>query len=97
MLFPKPEKKKKKKVNREYKEKALPYCQVCGKTGGIQRHHIIKRSQGGTNNPKHRIDLCVFCHRKADNKEEGYRPKDLYWYKWLDKKRTREIAKLLSP
>lgn len=100
-MFPKPVYKKV-KINREFKTKAKCYCQKCGRTDApIGRHHIKKRSQGGTNNPKNQIDLCeglpYTCHRKADAYEEGYKAKDLYWAKWVDKKRQKGIARLLSP
>jgi len=88
---------KKKKISNKFKGNALPYCQYCGITGVyIERHHIIKRSQGGKGDDRIRIDLCVTgpnnCHKRADNKEEGYKPKDLYWKKWEDKKRRRNLS-----
>lgn len=98
MLFPKPTKINRSKTKSEFKGNSLPYCQACGVTGtGIERHHIKKRSQGGDNSLKNRIDLCKQCHIKADSKVNGYEPKNLYWYKWKDKKRIREIRKILSP
>ncbi len=91
---------KKKKKNIEFKEPCLSYCQHCGRTGvPIERHHIKRRSQGGTNNPKNRIDLCANypnnCHDKAGARLPGYKPRDLYWKKWEDKKRRRDISNIL--
>lgn len=99
--IPKPVHKRKKK-NNKFKTNAKCYCQKCGRTDApIGRHHIIKRSQMGSGSDKNRIDLCEMyadtCHRKADAYEEGYKPKDLYWAKHVDKKREKGIAELLSP
>ena len=44
----------------------------------MNRHHIIKRSQGGDDSPENRIDLCILCHPKADQKQDGYKPEDLH-------------------
>lgn len=35
-------------------------CQACGSTYEVSLHHLIYRSQGGTNNP--RLPLCSKCH-----------------------------------
>jgi ribosomal protein S27AE len=37
-------------------------CQVCGKEYSGQVHHIIPRSQGGTNELSNLITLCGKCH-----------------------------------
>ena len=37
-------------------------CQVCGKERSGQVHHIIPRSQGGTNELSNLITLCGKCH-----------------------------------
>ena len=100
MMISKPTYKRKKK-SKEFKTNALGYCQYCGKTGGmISRHHIIRRSQGGTDSEKNRIDLCDgypgCCHLKADQKANNYKSKDLYWKKWEDKKRVEKMFILFS-
>lgn len=46
-----------------------PWCAVCGKTGHIERHHMVKRSagklyRGGIEVPKPTITLCG--HGNAD-------------------------------
>jgi hypothetical protein len=39
-------------------------CQICGKKAAdIEVHHIIPRSQGGTNKPDNLITLCSKCHK----------------------------------
>ncbi len=37
-------------------------CQVCGKEHSAQVHHIIPRSQGGSNELSNLIVLCGRCH-----------------------------------
>ena len=40
-------------------------CALCDSTKYIQIHHIVKRSQGGTNTPHNLITLCADCHALA--------------------------------
>ena len=48
----------------------FPYCPICGRTGHLEKHHIVKRSAGkmlredGTEVPKPTITLCG--HGNAD-------------------------------
>jgi len=45
-------------------------CQKCkGKNKKLHVHHIIFRSQGGTNEPDNLITLCESCHDKLHNDE----------------------------
>lgn len=37
-----------------------PWCAVCGATGPLERHHVVYRSQGGTDGPV--VTLCRACH-----------------------------------
>jgi len=36
-------------------------CSECGGTA-VDLHHIVKRSQGGTDNPSNLKPLCRLCH-----------------------------------
>ncbi|WP_317105294.1 HNH endonuclease [Chroococcidiopsis sp. SAG 2025] len=51
---------------REIRQKILQrdnrQCQVCGKEYSGQVHHILPRSQGGTNDLANLITLCGKCH-----------------------------------
>ena len=38
-------------------------CQKCGKVENLQAHHIIFRSEGGTNAVSNGITLCDECHK----------------------------------
>ena len=37
-------------------------CVLCDSPRGLQIHHVIKRSQGGSNRPDNLITLCMWCH-----------------------------------
>ena len=53
-------------------------CQVCGKSKDkiLQTHHIIYRSNGGTNRVDNLITVCTDCHTSANHKKGGI------LYKW---------------
>jgi len=61
-----------------YKQKYIKYfdytpdenilCEVCGKVA-VDIHHIVYRSQGGTDDIENLIALCRSCHNKAHNNE----------------------------
>lgn len=40
-------------------------CALCDSTKYLQIHHIIQRSQGGSNHPHNLIALCSDCHALA--------------------------------
>jgi len=45
-------------------------CQECGtKEGKLHVHHIVFRSNGGTNSPDNLIALCADCHEKVHRGE----------------------------
>ena len=57
-------------------------CQVCRKTGGkLKIHHIIYRSQGGTNAPSNLITVCADCHTYKNHQPGGV------LYKWCQAKK----------
>lgn len=37
-------------------------CALCDSDRGLQIHHVVLRSQGGTNYPQNLITLCWKCH-----------------------------------
>ena len=37
-------------------------CEFCGWIGGVEKHHIIKRIDYGSDNPENIIDLCRNHH-----------------------------------
>ncbi|MDC2828460.1 RNA-guided endonuclease IscB [Limosilactobacillus mucosae] len=57
-------------------------CQVCKKKGGkLKIHHIIYRSQGGTNVPSNLITVCADCHTYKNHQPGGV------LYKWYQAKK----------
>ena len=40
-------------------------CALCDSTRFLQIHHVVPRSQGGTNSPHNLITLCSDCHALA--------------------------------
>lgn len=49
-----------------YESVASDFCCVCGHTGRIELHHVIRRSQGGSTIIDNLLPLCVLCHSKTD-------------------------------
>lgn len=56
-------------------------CQVCNKSKGkiLQTHHIIYRSNGGTDRVDNLITVCTDCHTYDNHKKGGI------LYKWQEK------------
>lgn len=48
-------------------------CQCCGKSKGkiLQTHHIVYRSNGGTDRVDNLITVCTDCHTPKNHKEGG--------------------------
>lgn len=40
-------------------------CALCDSDRGLQIHHVVTRSQGGTNYPQNLVTLCWKCHAVA--------------------------------
>ncbi len=40
-------------------------CALCDDTHGLQIHHVVLRSQGGTDFPHNLVTLCWKCHAVA--------------------------------
>lgn len=55
-------------------------CQVCGKSKDkiLQTHHIIYRSNGGTDRVNNLITVCTDCHTSVNHKKGGI------LYKWQE-------------
>jgi 5-methylcytosine-specific restriction endonuclease McrA len=51
-----------------YSPEEIILCEVCGKRG-VDLHHIIYRSQGGSDDVDNIICLSRDCHTKAHNNE----------------------------
>jgi 5-methylcytosine-specific restriction endonuclease McrA len=64
MQFPKKPRIKSKKAIKDY-EKSHPFCEICSGQPYLGPHHIIFRSQGGSDVPENLIRLCYNKHRDA--------------------------------
>jgi len=62
-------------------------CKSCGIKVGLTVHHILPRSEGGTDYPPNLITLCGFCHDEIE--ELGFKVKEQI----IDYKRTRKYIK----
>lgn len=40
-------------------------CALCDGTNGLQIHHCVHRSMGGSNSPQNLVTLCWKCHAAA--------------------------------
>lgn len=58
-------------------------CQCCGKSKDkiLQTHHIVYRSNGGTNRADNLITVCTDCHTSENHKKGGV------LYKWQEQHR----------
>ena len=43
----------------------LKYCAACKSEEDLQHHHLVTRSEGGSNAPSNLITLCRSCHDKV--------------------------------
>ena len=51
-----------------------PYCQLCGSTNWLEIHHIVYRSQGGTNDERNLIRLCKYHHEQVHKNKKKWQP-----------------------
>jgi hypothetical protein len=69
-------KKSKRKTRREIREAVISRdkcCTVCGKTSGLEVHHVIYRSKGGTDDMGNLVTLCKSCHAEKHKGEPIHR------------------------
>lgn len=49
-------------------------CEICGENPATERHHKLRRSQGGGDEQANTMDLCGWCHAEVHaNPEHSYR------------------------
>lgn len=54
----------------QLKKLSFSKCQKCGITIGLQAHHVVPLSRGGSNKINNLKLLCRTCHLKEHNKED---------------------------
>lgn len=59
--------KAKKRLIKEYQERGITTCEVCGSDFGLSFHHLKRRSKGGEHTFENTVLLCAKCHHRADN------------------------------
>ena len=78
----------------------LKKCSICNKeTDYLEKHHIIPRSRGGSDDYNNIIDICIECHSKAHGVEfsrndsglvkealKNFKEKERIGSKWLKNK-----------
>ncbi len=66
-------------------------CALCDDTAGLQVHHLIPRSRGGSDSKMNLVTLCWRCHAAAHGTRFPDRPE------WLDEEWIAErIVEYLS-
>ena len=71
-----------------------PYCQLCGRSFNLHIHHIIYRSQMGTNDERNLIRLCSDCHRRVHSNKKVWQKKLLeYQFKKYGEFKKEDITK----
>lgn len=74
-------------------------CELCHRIMGLQEHHIVKRSQCGTDRIENRILLCWYCHHSTkgihgrDGKELDRQLKVglQQYYEWLEETNIKSL------
>jgi len=81
-------------------QRANYQCELCGNTQGLQKHHIVKRSQGGGDNQANIILLCWHCHHgtKGVHGKRGHKLDlqlkaglEKYYRKCYNEKKVKEL------
>lgn len=49
------------------------FCVNCGSAEGVELHHIVPLSMGGTNNIQNIVPLCCVCHTAVHKSKEAWR------------------------
>ena len=62
-----------------FKQKSGNVCIMCGAyaPGYIEKHHGKSKGSGGDHTWLNKYELCIVCHRKAQEYQEGYTLADL--------------------
>lgn len=69
----KKETKRDKKIYQKIVEEQ-PYCQLCGSTNWLEIHHIVYRSENGSNDDRNLIRLCKYHHQEVHSNKKKWQP-----------------------
>ena len=56
----------------------LDWCARCGSASHVERHHVVRRSQGGHAGPL--IALCRSCHNQVHDRRLHLKHEDGRWW-----------------
>jgi len=75
-------KKAKVRLKKEFEEKDIIFCEVCGSSWGLSFHHRHKRKENDPHTFENVLLLCPPCHDRA---EDGTKGKELTkeWFRKL--------------
>jgi hypothetical protein len=51
----------------------LEFCAVCGRRDGLEQHHFVPRSVGGSDDEQNMLTLCAACHSTMHEMRVGRR------------------------
>lgn len=58
-------------TSKDVKKRDGNRCAICGSTDGLETHHIIPRSKGGTDRKTNLITLCERHHNKRHRHKQS--------------------------
>lgn len=61
--------KEKRIVNKKLLKDKKGVCEICGKKGQTEKHHIKTKGSGGNDTKENLIEVCRICHTKIHTGE----------------------------
>lgn len=61
--------KEKRIVNKKLLKDKKGVCEICGKKGQTEKHHIKSKGSGGNDTKENLIEVCRICHTKIHTGE----------------------------
>ncbi len=56
-------------INKKLLKNKKGICEVCGKNGQTEKHHIKTKGSGGDDTKENLIEVCRICHTKIHSGE----------------------------
>ena len=70
-------------------------CFCCGALSPLSDHHIKPRDEGGTDESRNLVTLCLNCHDEVEGMEQGLSSADI-WQRILKRKETFRIMHICA-
>lgn len=61
--------KEKRIVNKKLLKNKKGVCEICGKKGQTEKHHVKTKGSGGNDTKENLIEVCRICHTKIHTGE----------------------------